>query len=57
MATDRTTEPCPEDQAAPLAPVRSDLAALALRAGIAAEDVRAFVAGRYSFTNLPQESL
>ncbi len=38
----RTTEPCPEDQAAPVAPVRSDLAAIALAAGIDRADVSAF---------------
>lgn len=42
-----TTTPCPSDQAAPVAPVRSDLAALALEAGIAREDVQAFTSGHY----------
>lgn len=39
------TEPCPADQAAPLEK-RSLLADLALRAGIAADDVRAYLAAR-----------
>jgi hypothetical protein len=44
-----STEPCPRDQSAPIAPTRSDLAALALAAGVDRSDVREFVSGRYSF--------
>lgn len=43
---DLTTRPCPADRDAPITP-RSSLADVAMAAGIPAEDVRAFVAGRY----------
>lgn len=39
-----STVPCPADQAAPLAPVRSTLADIALAVGVSAADVRAFLA-------------
>lgn len=44
---DKTTEPVPADRDQPVAPVRSDLAALALQAGLDREDVQAFT--RYRF--------
>lgn len=45
-----TTKPCPADQSAPVAPVRSALADAALAVGVAAEDVRAFLSSRYRFS-------
>ena len=42
-----TTKPCPADQAAPVAPSRSSLADIALAAGIAASDVRAYLTSSY----------
>jgi hypothetical protein len=46
-ATQPTTKPCPRDQSAPVAPVRSGLADAALAVGVPADDVRAFLTARY----------
>lgn len=52
MSTAATTKPVPADRDAPIAPVRSSLADVALAAGIPAADVRAFVAAPRGFLAL-----
>ncbi len=47
-----TTKPCPADQSAPVAPVRSALADAALAVGVSADDVRAFLSATYRFVNV-----